>query len=388
MIPRVAEEKIRHLLGGFPCVAIIGPRQVGKTTLAKLILQQYVGPVYLDLELKSDFIKLEDPETFLGQYGEKLVVIDEVQRKKELFPVLRALIDQNRIPARFLLLGSASPELLKNSSETLAGRIAYLELTPFLVPEVVPSYEVQYLWVRGGFPFPFLNEAYWPEWMNSFIKTYLERDLPNLGFPADSITGERLWTMLAHMHGNLVNYAELGKSLDISIHTVKRYMSFLESAFLIRTILPYHANIMKRLVKSPKVYIRDSGLLHYLLGIETRDQLFGNPKLGSSWEGFALEQIIAMLPLNYRHYFYRTYDGAELDLVLVKGDHPVGGIEIKFGSDPRPSRGNTEAIHALQIENKFIVINREDDYRLSSGFTVCGLVIFLKKYLPLILSSS
>lgn len=387
MIPRIAEEKARHLLGGFPCVAIIGPRQVGKTTLAKSILHLYDDPVYLDLELKKDFIKLEDPETFLGQYGEKLVVIDEVQRKKDLFPVFRALIDQNRIPARFLLLGSASPELLRNSSETLAGRIAYLELTPFLVPEVIPAYEMNLLWLRGGYPFPFLNESYWLDWMNSFVKTYVERDLPNLGFTADSIMGERLWTMLAHLHGNLVNYAELGKSLDISIHTVKKYMSFLESAFLIRTILPYHSNIRKRLVKSSKVYIRDSGLMHFLLGIESMDQLLGNPKLGSSWEGFVIEQIIPMLPSNCHHYFYRTHDGAELDLVLVKSNQPVAGIEIKFGSDPRPSRGNTEAVLTLKTKNNFILINREDDYRLSSGFTVCGLITFLNKYLPLIFSS-
>lgn len=382
MIPRIVEKKVHHLLKGFPCVAIIGPRQVGKTTLAKSMLKNYDRAIYLDLELQRDFIKLDDPETYLGQYAENLVVIDEVQRKGELFPVLRGLIDQNRIPGRFLLLGSASPELLRNSSETLAGRIVYLELTPFLIQEVIPTYEQNQLWVKGGFPYPFLHDEFWLEWMNSFIKTYFERDLPNLGFTADSITGERLWTMLAHMHGNLIHYAELGRSLDLSTHTIKKYILFLENAFLIRTLLPYHSNSKKRLVKSPKVYIRDSGLMHYLLGLESYEQILGNPKLGASWEGFVIEQIIPLLPVNYQYYFYRTHDGAELDLVVVKGGRPVTGIEIKFGSDPRPSRGNTEAINTLDLKDSYIIINRKEDYMVSSGFRVVDLITFLNKYLP------
>jgi predicted AAA+ superfamily ATPase len=326
-------------------------------------------------------VKLDDAETYLGQFQDYLIIIDEVQRKKELFPVLRALIDQNRKPGRFLLLGSAAPDLLKNSSETLAGRIAYCELFPFALPEIYPAFEIERLWLKGGYPSPFLLDSFWLDWMNNFTKTYFERDLPNLGFPADSITGERLWFMLSHYHGNLVNFAEIGKSLDLSYHTIKKYIAFLENAFLIRTIKPFHSNLKKRLVKSPKVYIRDSGIMHYLLGIETIEELFGHPKKGASWEGFVIEQIIALLPQNRKTYFYRTHDGAELDLVITKGVHPVAGIEIKFGSDTKPSRGNTEAVQFLKTRQNFIIVNKNEDYVLSNGFRVCGLQVFLEKYL-------
>ncbi len=381
MISRISEKKISDLLKGFPCVAIIGPRQVGKTTLAKQIQKSYKTSLYLDLELQNDFIKLEDPETFLKQFEDRLIIIDEVQRKKDLFPILRALIDQKRTTERFLLLGSAAPDLLRNSSESLAGRIAYHELTPLLLPEIYPRYKIEDLWRKGGFPDPFLTERYWMEWMNNFVKTYFERDLPNLGFPADSITGERLWTMLAHYHGNIINFSEIGKSLELSIHTIKNYLGFLENAFLIRLIKPYHSNLKKRLVKSPKVYIRDSGIMHYLSGIESIEQLYGHPKKGASWEGFVIEQILPFLPPNRKVYFYRTHDGAELDLVITKGDKPLAGIEIKFGSGVSPTRGNTEAIQFLKTKQNFIIIKDDEDYQLSNGFRVCGLNVFLNKYL-------
>jgi len=382
MIKRFAQQKIETLLHGFPCVAIIGPRQVGKTSLSKQIRNNYPDYVYLDMELQSDYLKLEDSETYLSQFEDQLVIIDEVQRRKELFPILRALIDLNRRPGRFLLLGSAAPDLIRDSSESLAGRIAYYELSPFIAQEIQQEYNLQDLWIRGGFPDPFLKQDIWLDWMNNFVNTYFERDLPNLGFPADSITGRRLWLMLAHLHGNMVNYAEIAKSLELSFHTVKQYVAFLENAFLIRTIQPFHSNIMKRLVKSPKVYIRDSGILHFLLGIENREQLLGNHKMGASWEGFVIEQLIPLIPLNRQFYFYRTHDGSELDLVITKGGIPVSGIEIKFGSDVRPSRGNTQAIQNLQTTNNFILIKDEDDYLLSKNFRVCGLTSFIRKYLP------
>lgn len=381
MIDRISENQIRDLLNGFPCVTIIGPRQVGKTTLAKKIQKGYESSVYLDLEFQKDYIKLEDAETYLDQLRDRLVIIDEVQRKKDLFPVLRALIDRNRKPGRFLLLGSAGPELLRNSSETLAGRIAFYELTPFLVEELHDKYKIDDIWMRGGFPDAFLNHKYWLSWMNNYVKTYFERDLPNLGFPADSITGERLWTMLAHYHGNLINYAELGRSLELSIHTIKKYIGFLQNAFLIRLIEPFHLNVKKRLVKSPKVYIRDSGIMHYLSGIENSDQLMGHPKKGASWEGFVIEQIIPLLQPNRRAYFYRTHDGAELDLVLTRGNRPVTSIEIKYGSDVRPSRGNTEAVQTLKTSRNYIIIKDNEDYMLSGGFRVCGLETFFERYL-------
>ena len=384
MITRIAELRIKDLLQGFPCVAIIGPRQVGKTTLAKQIQKSYVESIYIDLELQRDLIKLDDPETYLKQIEDQLIIIDEVQRKRELFPVLRALIDQNRRPGRFLLLGSVAPDSLRNSAESLAGRIAYYELTPFLIPEIYPKYHIMDLWVRGGFPDPFLHQKYWLDWMNNFVKTYFERDLPSLGFPADSLTGERLLAMLAHHHGNLINYAEIGKSLELSIHTIKKYIGFLENAFLVRLIQPFHSNVKKRLVKSPKVYISDSGILHYLSGIDTKEQLFGHPKMGASWEGFVIEQITSLIRPNRKLYFYRTHDGAELDLVITKAERPIAGIEIKFGSGVSVSRGNTEAVQFLNTKQNFLLIKEDEDYMLSNGFRVCGLNVFLGKYLNII----
>ena len=382
MITRLSASVIMNLLKGFPAVAIIGPRQVGKTTLAKMIRTDFKDSIYLDLELRNDFEKLEDAETYLKQFETRMVIIDEIQRKKELFPILRALIDQNRRPGRFLLLGSAAPELLRNSSESLAGRIAYHELTPFIIPEVYPEYKIDELWLKGGFPDPFLHENYWLEWMNNFTRTYFERDLINLGFPGNSIMGQRLWTMLAHLHGNPVKFSELSKSLEKSIHTVKNYIDFLENAFLIRMVRPFHSNTKKRLVKAPKVYIRDSGLMHYLSGIENKDQLLGHPKMGSSWEGFVIEQIIPLLKPNYKAWFYRTHDGAELDLVITKADRPVAGIEIKYGSGIKPSRGNTEAVNYLKTHNNFIIVINDEDFILNEHFKVAGLSIFIEKYLP------
>lgn len=382
MIPRLAQNTVKYLLNGFPCVAIVGPRQVGKTTLARMILELYDRSVYLDLELQRDLVKLQDPETYLGQLQDHLVVIDEVQRKKDLFPVLRALIDQDRRPGRFLLLGSASPDLIRDSSESLAGRIAYHELGSLLIPEIVQEFTVSDLWVRGGFPEPLFKQAYWLNWMDNFVTTYVERDLPNLGFPADPSRSLRLWTMLAHNHGGLLNYSEIGKSLDLSSSTVKKYIGFLEHAFLVRVLMPYHSNLGKRLVKAPKVYIRDSGILNYLLGIEGIVQLSGHPKSGASWEGFAIEQIVSILPKNRQCYFYRTQDGAELDLVITASGIPVVGIEIKFGSGATTTRGNTESVRALNLKHNFLIVREEEDFLLSNGFRVCGIRVFLEKYLP------
>jgi predicted AAA+ superfamily ATPase len=310
-----------------------------------------------------------------------LIIVDEVQRKMNLFPVLRPLIDKNRKPGRFLILGSAGPDLLRNSSETLAGRIAYHELFPLVWQEIKGLYKLDDLWFRGGFPDPFLKKDYWLEWMSNFSKTYFERDLPQLGFSADSIIGERLWSMIAHLHGNLVTYAELGRSLELSVHTIKHYLGFLQSAFLVRIIPPFHANIKKRLVKAPKVYIRDSGILHYLLGLDEIDQLYGHPKKGASWEGFVLEQVVNGLAPNRKIYFYRTHDGAELDLVITKGDKPAAAIEIKYGSDTRLSRGNTEAANTLGVEKRFMIVRGEEDYITSNHFRVCGLDVFLSRYI-------
>lgn len=383
MIKRFAQNKILKLLKSFPCVALIGPRQVGKTTLAMEIQKSLKSEsIYLDLELTSDFNKLLDAETFLAQNQSKTIIIDEVQRKKDLFPLLRALIDKNRRPGRFILLGSASPDLLRDSSESLAGRIAYVELSTFIINEIEQNYSIEQLWVKGGFPDAFLEKVSWQDWMNNFISTYLEKDLPALGFPADRLTAQRLWTMIAHNHGYLINYSEFSKSLEVSVPTVKKYINFLESAFLVRQLPSYYFNIKKRIVKSPKVYIRDSGILHHLLGLENLNQILGYPKMGASWEGFIIEQIAAFLPDYLRIYFYRTRDGSELDLVIEKGGYPYIAIEIKYGSDVRPTKGNTEAIKMLKTKHNFVIIKDDENYLLSNGFRVCGIKLFLNQYLP------
>lgn len=381
MIQRTAEARIRHLLNGFPCVGLIGPRQVGKTTLAKEIGRSFERVIYLDLELNADIVKLEDAETYLRQFQDHIIIIDEVQRKPDLFPVLRALIDQDRRPGRFILLGPASPSLLKNTSESLAGRIAYHQLGGFSIPEISTGFDINSLWLRGGFPDAFLKPDFWQDWMENFVLTYLERDLPGLGFPADRTTGRHLWSMMAHYHGNLLNYTELSKSLEMSVTTVKRYISFIEEAFLVRILEPYQVNLGKRIVKTPKVYLRDTGILHYFLGVQTLDELFGHPKKGASWEGFVIEQILQQLPANQQAFFYRSHDGAETDLVIVRGGKPVASVEIKFGSGAKPSRGNTESVKALKTESNFILISENEDYLLTSGFRVCGIKRFLDRYM-------
>lgn len=382
MVQRFLETKARELLSYFPVIAIIGPRQVGKTTLARIITDELKDSIYLDLESPRDLNKLSDPETFLLQHLDKTVVLDEVQRKKELFPILRSLIDKNNTSARYILLGSASPELIRDSSESLAGRIAYLELTPFLLTEIISNYEIDNLWFRGGFPEPFLLKKPWQFWMENFIRTYIERDLPMLGFGSNPIISGRLWAMLTHYHGGLLNMTELSKSLEVSVNTIKSYLAFFENAFLIRILKPYHSNIKKRIVKSPKVYIRDSGILHYFLGLEKKADIYSHPKLGASWEGFIVEQIMNLLPVNRKGYFFRTYDGSELDLVIEKGGIPITAIEIKLGADNRPSKGNTMAIQTLKTKNNFIVIKENEDYLVKENFRIVGIETFLTNYLP------
>jgi len=383
MVIRSAQSKVQDLLRLFPVVAIIGPRQCGKTTLAKTIMAGWPEKfVYMDLELQRDLYKLSDQEAYLLNHESETVIIDEIQRKPDLFPSLRALVDQNRIPGRFLILGSASPDLIRQSTETLAGRIAYLELTPFLLHEVKSVYTLDQLWLKGGFPGSLASDNMWLIWMQNFVMTYLERDLPQLGFAANSVAARRLWTMLAHNHANLVNFSELGRSLELNHNTIKSYIDFMEKAFLIRQIHPYTINLGKRMVKTPKVYIRDSGIFHFLLGIEHLEDLFGNLKLGASWEGFVIEQIVGSLPANRGVYFYRTHEGSELDLVIEKAGESLAGIEIKYGSDIRPSKGNTLAANALNLKHRFVVTREREDFTMSNGFRACSLERFLSQYLP------
>lgn len=382
MIVRNAEIKIRELIQYFPCIAIVGPRQVGKTTLVKQIIgNESSDYIYLDLEDPADYNRLSDAISFFNQFNTKTFVIDEVQRRKELFPILRSVIDKDKRPGKFILLGSATPDLIRDSSESLAGRIAYIELFPFNVLEISKGFSIDRLWFNGGFPDAFLEAIPWHLWIDNFVRTYIERDLHLLGFPGNSQNAKRLWQMLAHLHGNMLNYSELSKSLELDVKTVAGYIQFLENAFLIRVLQPYFVNIKKRVVKSPKVFLRDSGILHFFLGLEKKDEIFGHPKMGNSWEGFVIEQIIANLKPNRSCFFYRTHDGSEIDLVIEKGGIPFAAIEIKYGTNFTPSRGNTIAVQTLNSKQNYIIIKENEDF-IHKDFRVCGIEIFLEKYLP------
>jgi hypothetical protein len=369
MIKRLLQEKVEESLMRYPVVGILGSRQVGKTTLAKMIKNMIKRKViYLDLELPSDLNKLQDPELYLSRFEDTLVIIDEIQRMHSLFPLLRALVDRKRIAGRFLILGSASPELIRHSSESLAGRIIYHELSPLLLAEI-NSESIQRLWLRGGYP-----ESYLPKgndnsfaWREAFIKTYLEMDIPQLGIRIPSQQLRRFWTMIAHSHGQLWNASKIAGSFGISPPTVRSYLDILEETFIVRQIQPYHSNIKKRLIKSPKVYVRDSGLLHTLIHIRTYEDLHSHPSLGSSWEGFIVEQVIGILPERWQAYFYRTGAGAEIDLVLFDSKHKPIAIEIKYSMSPKIERGFWNAYEDLSCKKGYIVYPGAESYPLSKN---------------------
>jgi len=380
MNTRVLLKLLEKDLQTVPAVVLFGPRQVGKTTLVKQLVESHPEKfLYLDMELPSDRVKLTDAELFLTRLEDKTVIIDEVQFVPDLFPVLRALIDNKDIPGRFILLGSASPELLQKSAESLAGRVRYRELFPFSISEIERT-ENDKLWFRGGFPRAFLaaNDKDAMQWYVDFVRTYTTRDLPLLGLPMPALQTERLLQMLAHQHGQLLNYTTLSKSLGVSQPTVTNALYYLEEAMLVKTLKPWHSNAGKRLVKTPKIYIRDSGMLHYLLGTGSFNQLMGHPQAGNSWEGFVIQQIMSHLPANLLPYFYRTGAGAELDLVLAKGNTITHAIEIKLSSAPKLSRGNTESINDLKPEHRAVIIAGEGGYPLRDGWEVYGLNSFLK----------
>ena len=373
MIPRNLKEKIIHSLDHFPVVGILGSRQVGKTTLAKEIKSNIGRPtVYLDLELPSDANKLQEPELYLGQFTgtNTLVIIDEIQRIPGLFPLLRALVDQARKPGCFLILGSASRDLIKQSSESLAGRVVYHELMPLNAKEVGTSLDIiNKLWLYGGYPDSFLagsNEKSF-NWRQAFIATYLERDIPQLGIRIPTPQLRRFWTMIAHCHGQLWNSSMIAKSLEVSAPTVKHYLDILEETFIVRQLRPYYSNIKKRLVKSPKVYIRDSGLLHALLMNRTREDLLGHPQIGNSWEGFIIEQVIGFLPPGWEAYFYRTAAGAEIDLVIFGTQRKPIALEIKYSSAPNLSKGFWSAFEDLGCETGYAIFPGNESYPLGRG---------------------
>jgi len=376
MIKRKLEDKISASLKQFPVVGIIGSRQTGKTTIAKLIRKQYPNSVYLDLELPSDQNRLREPELYFNRYRDALVIIDEIQRTPSLFPLIRALVDQNRAPGRFLILGSASPDMIRKSSESLAGRVTYHELPPFQLDEVGNRKDqATALWLRGGYPDSFLARDMESSlnWREAFIRTYLERDVPQLGIRVPAGQLRNFWTMIAHHHAQLWNASQIANSLGVSAPTVRHYLSILEDTFLVRQLQPFHANLKKRLVKAPKVFIRDSGLLHSLLGIGSMDDLQGRPLVGHSWEGFVIEQIVAQLPPRWEAFFFRTAAGAEIDLILAhSGKNPIA-VEIKFSATPEVSKGFRSACQDLQCSKEYVVYPGSETYPLSKTTTALPL---------------
>ena len=372
MISRRILPSIEKALVQFPAVALLGPRQAGKTTLARSVGSSRVNSLYLDLERPSDLAKLADPELFLSRHVDQLVVLDEIQRQPDLFPVLRALIDENRRPGRFLLLGSASPQLLRQTSESLAGRISFHELAPFDISEIKPGHAaLANFWLRGGYPLSWLAESDETSlaWRESFILTHLERDIPAFGIRIPGPTLHRFWRMLAHLHGQMWNASRLASGFGVSAPTVQHYLEILEATYMVRRLPPLHVNLGKRLVKSPKIYLRDSGLLHALLGIRSLDELAGHPVVGPSWEGWVLEQIAQLLSPQWQLSFYRTATGAEMDVVAERGERRIG-FEIKLSSAPSLSKGFWSAMKDLQLEQAYVVAPVETGYPIAEKVEV------------------
>jgi hypothetical protein len=378
MIKRNLHSTVLDHLGQFPAVALLGARQVGKTTLAETICSQHPGCIYLDLESPGDRNKLADPEAYLARFEDQLVILDEVQRLPEIFQPLRGLIDRGRrkgiTHGRFLLLGSASGDLLRQSGESLAGRIAYLELPPLRVSEIAPE-QRDTLWTRGGFPSSLLasNDKQSLVWRQNLINTYLERDILAYGARIPAETLRRFWTMLAHNQGGLLNVSQLARNLSIDSKTVARYLDLLVDLLLVRRLMPWHDNAGKRLVKSPKVYIRDSGLVHALLGIGNLDSLLGHPVVGSSWEGFVIENLLDAAPFNTIASYYRTSSGSEIDLLLDIPGQGLWAIEIKRGMATKPRRGFHQACATLRPARRFMVYPGDDRYPLGEGTEAIGL---------------
>jgi len=371
---RVISSSIIRYLDSFPCIALLGPRQVGKTTTVKMLQSQIQKEsIYLDLESEEDVQKLIYAEQYFNERQDKLIIIDEIQRNPQLFPLLRSVIDKNRTNGRFILLGSASPELLAKSSETLAGRIAYLEMHPFVFHEISNQFIFEGLWLKGGFPNIFLQQDLTLsfEMKLQFIQTYLERELPILGLSASPVLLKNLLRMIAQAQAQIVNYSEISKALGVEVNTIKRYLDYFENAFLIRRLQPYFTNSKKRIVKSPKIFIRDTGILHALFNIENKEDLDGFIGKGSSWESFVIQQIIALLKPGVSPYFYRTQDGTELDLVLAKGVLPVLGIEIKLSNAPTLTKGLTIASQDLEgIPILVVTHSVSEDYQSNSNIKV------------------
>jgi uncharacterized protein len=377
MLPRRISARLNDLLGHFPAVALLGPRQAGKTTLA-LEIAATRPSVYLDLEHEADRVKLFDPVRYFADHERELVILDEVHRLPELFQELRGVIDRGRRQGRqhgqFLFLGSAAMDLLRQSGESLAGRISYLELGPFDALEVAPA-ALDTLWVRGGFPRSFLadNDDLSMEWRLAFIRTYLERDIPQFGSRIPAETLRRFWTMLAHNQSQIFNAASLASGLGVDGKTVTSYLDLLVDLLLVRRLSAWHRNLGKRLVKSPKVYVRDSGIAHALLGIRNKEVLLGHPVVGQTWESFVTETLIAAAPDRTEANYYRTATGTEVDLVLTLPGGKLWAIEIKRSSAPSVERGFHIACDDLKAEKRFVVYPGHERFPLNADTVAIGL---------------
>lgn len=380
MVKRNKLNQILDDLDFYPAVAIVGPRQVGKTTLAKSFAEYLQKPIlYLDLESDRDVAKLTDAESYLESHEDKCVVIDEIQLMPQLFPLLRSLIDRKRTTARFVLLGSASPNLLRNSTESLAGRIAYHELTPFSIIEVNELATMKEHWFKGGFPIAFLSKdiARGQKWLENLAYTFVEKDLRGMGYEVSNQTLTRFIRMLTHIHGNVLNISDLGRSMDVSQPTIKFYLELLQGGYWIELLQPYFANVSKRLVKAPKIYIRDSGLLHTLARVGNFELLLSNTLLGASWEGYVIEEIKRTMGTQWEYYFYRTHNGAECDLIAITQKGEKVCIEIKYSNAPKVSKGFYQSVEDIQPNHKYVIIPDGEKYTIGDGVWVCGLKEFL-----------
>ena len=380
-LKRQIESVVKDHFSVFPAVVIQGPRQCGKSTLIKMMVEHAENMLFLDLQNMDDLNKLNEPMLYFELNKEKVICLDEIQLKPDLFSVLRVVIDKNRVNGKFILLGSASRQLLQHSSESLAGRIGVIELTPFVITEVmnVSGFSLNRFWLRGGFPDSYLalSDSASMLWCENYIRTYVERDIPQLGFQIPALQIRRMLTMCAHSQGQLFNASKLGESLGLTHPTIKRYLDLLEHTFILRTLLPYEGNIKKRLVKSPKVYIRDTGLLHRLLRIDNFDQLLSNPIFGASWEGLVIENICSSFP-DYEFSFYRSAVGSELDLI-IKTPLKLIAIECKASTAPSFTKGFWKALEDIKPDKVFVVAPVTNSYMYTSVVEICSLNEVIEK---------
>ena len=376
--PRRISPAIEKSIKANPVTAILGARQTGKTTLAKKLFAKQKNGIYLDLEKPSDRSVLSDAEQFFNLHKNAFIFLDEIQLMPDLFPLMRSIIDDHSYKIKFLVTGSASPDLLRQSSQSLAGRISYFELTPLLLLEIFHKKKLEDYWLKGGFPLSLLandNEDS-TNWRKNFVLTFLERDLRNFGYNIPPETLNRLWKMIAHVNGQILNYSQFSQSLGLSDTTIRKYIDILNNTYMVRTLQPFHYNVKKRIIKSPKIYIRDSGILNSLLNINDFNDLFSHPVYGSSWETLCIENIINTLK-NWDPYYYRTSNGNELDLVLTKANKIIA-VEFKANSSPSVSKGFWNAIDDLKIDEAYIIAPVKKAYPYKNNVWVYPISEFLR----------